>query len=71
MARRNRQLNMTGAASEEGMSDSMIGYAKDTLALEDAERMLVPAAAPRAEEDGVRGGAQSASARPLARPPHE
>ncbi|CAK0886367.1 unnamed protein product [Prorocentrum cordatum] len=47
MARRNRQLNMTGAASEEGMSDSMIGHAKDTRALEDAERMLVPAAAPR------------------------
>eukprot|EP00959_Pyramimonas_sp_CCMP1952_P125323 2620355-Pyramimonas_sp.AAC.1 len=69
MARRNRQLNMTGAASEEGMSDSMIGYAEDTLALEGAERMLVPAAAPRAEEDGVRRGGPKRQGKASGAPP--
>ncbi|CAK0817411.1 unnamed protein product, partial [Prorocentrum cordatum] len=56
MARRDCQLNMTGAASEAGMSDSMIGYAKDTRASGDAGRKLASAAAPRAEGGGEKGG---------------
>ncbi|CAK0850516.1 unnamed protein product [Prorocentrum cordatum] len=53
MARRTCQLDMTGAVSE------------DTLASGDAERKLALAAAPRAEEDGDKGGAQGAKARRL------
>ncbi|CAK0890054.1 unnamed protein product, partial [Prorocentrum cordatum] len=61
---------MSRSASPEWIA-AAIGYTKDTLALEDAERKLAPAAAPKAEEGGGKGGGSKRHGKSAGAPPHE
>eukprot|EP00959_Pyramimonas_sp_CCMP1952_P433981 9088025-Pyramimonas_sp.AAC.1 len=61
---------MSRLASPEWVA-AAIGYTKDTLALEDAERKLAPAAAQKAEGGGGKGGGSKRQGKAVGAPPHE